>query len=231
MGGLSGTAQGAAGAIQGSFDGLSGAIFGAMNQIIGSVTNGFNTAKSNAISACNELVSQAGNIFNNIGDFAYWAGVHIGEGLANGMRSQLENVARAAQDLVNQADRAVKAKAEIASPSKLFRREGRYMGEGMELGILDKIKSVRNAATKLVKAPEGITYNPALSSNSVNAVSLDKNTIVNAIKTAMRNENVGNTTNVYVDGAIVNDDAQMRSVTEQFIKQYTQRKGMVVANG
>ncbi|MDO5329004.1 MAG: tape measure protein [Coriobacteriia bacterium] len=148
---LAGTGSSTAYAIQGSFDGLSNSIFGVSNQIVGSITNGFNTAKNNAIAACNELVASANSVFNNIGDSAYWAGVHIGEGLANGIRSQEGNVASAASALAAQADIAIRKKAEISSPSKVAKREGAFFGSGWIQGIQSMYKKAREASEGLMK--------------------------------------------------------------------------------
>lgn len=62
-------------------------------------------------------------------------GVMIGEGLANGMRSEVAAVAAAADELVAQADRAARAKAKIHSPSRLFAEIGDFIGQGLAKGI------------------------------------------------------------------------------------------------
>ena len=51
------------------------------------------------------------------------AGVMIGQGLANGIRSQVGAVAAAANELVAQANRAARAAAQIHSPSRSHQRE------------------------------------------------------------------------------------------------------------
>ncbi|WP_242258097.1 tape measure protein [Streptococcus thoraltensis] len=64
------------------------------------------------------------------------AGNWIGQGLANGMRAALGAVTAAANALVAQAERAARAKAEINSPSHLFRDEvGYWIGAGVAVGI------------------------------------------------------------------------------------------------
>ena len=55
--------------------------------------------------------------------------------------------------MVSAANQAVRAKAMIHSPSRLFKKNGIYMGEGQEEGILSKVKDVWKAAKKLVQLP------------------------------------------------------------------------------
>lgn len=84
---------------------------------------------------------------------AYSAGSYISQGFAQGMRSQLGAIRSAAAQMVNAANKAVRAKAMINSPSRLFKKNGVYMGEGQEDGILSKVKDVWKAAKKLVQLP------------------------------------------------------------------------------
>jgi hypothetical protein len=51
------------------------------------------------------------------------------------------------------ADKAVRAKAKIHSPSKVSTKDGRYWGQGLANGIIDKVRAVRNAAERLITLP------------------------------------------------------------------------------
>lgn len=147
---LSGTGVNTALIIQGAFDGLSNAIYGVMQQIIGSITNGFNDGKNNAVSVCMDLLNVITSVLNSIADNAYWAGVHVGEGLANGMLSQMENVGNVANRLIEKTDNAIKKRAEISSPSKMTFEDGKFIAEGVEEGILENIYKPVNAAEKMI---------------------------------------------------------------------------------
>ncbi|HFI0694766.1 TPA: tape measure protein [Streptococcus suis] len=73
-------------------------------------------------------------------------GVMIAQGLAQGMRSALGSVTSAANALVAQAERAARAKAQIHSPSRLFRDNvGRYIAQGIAIGIENNGASVMNS--------------------------------------------------------------------------------------
>lgn len=102
-------------------------------------------------SASGRLVSAVRSALSNVSTYQY--GVYIGQGLANGIWSQLGNVRAAANALVAQAERAIRAKAMIHSPSKLTYQLGEYFGEGFTNGIENLTKDAWKAASDLVSIP------------------------------------------------------------------------------
>lgn len=73
-------------------------------------------------------------------------GSMISQGLAQGMMSSIGSVTAAANALVAQAERAAKAKAQIHSPSRLFRDAiGRFLPMGVAVGIEKNTKYVDKA--------------------------------------------------------------------------------------
>lgn len=60
------------------------------------------------------------------------------------------------------ADAAVRAKAKIASPSKVSAKLGEYWGQGFANGIADMAQNVAKAASKIVAAPNVGTPNLAM---------------------------------------------------------------------
>lgn len=110
------------------------------------------SSKSGAVSgASRRLVSAVRSALSNVSTYQY--GVYIGQGLANGIWSQLGNVRAAANALVAQAERAIRAKAMIHSPSKLTYQLGKYFGEGFTNGIENLTKDAWKAASDLVSIP------------------------------------------------------------------------------
>lgn len=85
---------------------------------------------------------------------AYNNGSNIGNGLAAGMEGALPRVTSAADALVAQAQRATEAKAKIASPSKLFKKLGKFIGLGFAKGIESTAGEVAQAAADLVSIPD-----------------------------------------------------------------------------
>jgi hypothetical protein len=96
---------------------------------------------------------------------AFKSGAYIGIGFAQGMLSQLAIVQSAANKLAAAADKAVRAKAKIHSPSRVATADGRYYGRGLANGLLDMVGTVYNAAEKLLAFPTVSTPNLAMAYN------------------------------------------------------------------
>jgi hypothetical protein len=93
---------------------------------------------------------------------AFSAGAFISQGFAKGMLSCLSMIRSAATQMAAAADKAVRAKAKIASPSKVADKLGSWWGEGYEAGLLGTVKDVWNAAEKLVTIPTVATPDLAM---------------------------------------------------------------------
>lgn len=93
---------------------------------------------------------------------AYSAGAYISKGFAQGMLSQLATIQRAAAQMAAAADKAVRAKAKIHSPSKVANKLGRFWGGGYVGGLEDMKRAAWRAAEKLVSIPNIATPNLAL---------------------------------------------------------------------
>lgn len=91
---------------------------------------------------------------------AYSAGAYISIGFANGMRSQLGAIRSAANQMAAAADKAVRAKAKIHSPSRVSEKLGIYWGEGYANGLSEMFNKVWDMAEQLVTIPQVMT--PAL---------------------------------------------------------------------
>ncbi|HFI0618765.1 TPA: tail tape measure protein [Streptococcus suis] len=86
-------------------------------------------------------------------------GAMIGQGLAQGMYSSLGAVTAAANALVAQAERAARAKAQIHSPSRLFRDSiGRFLPMGVAVGIEKGTKYVDKAIGSMYDNIQAFSY-------------------------------------------------------------------------
>lgn len=86
-------------------------------------------------------------------------GAMIGQGLAQGMYSALGAVTAAANALVAQAERAARAKAQIHSPSRLFRDSvGRFLPMGVAVGIEKGSKYVDKAIGGMYDNIQAFSY-------------------------------------------------------------------------
>lgn len=84
---------------------------------------------------------------------AYSSGYNIGFGFANGMSSTLGYIRSVAAQMAAAADAAVRAKAKIHSPSRVFAGLGVYVGEGFALGIESMSRKVAEATQNIVEIP------------------------------------------------------------------------------
>lgn len=114
---------------------------------------GLSKAPSTATHAINSVVSKLRAGRSRV----YSAGSYISQGFAAGMRSSLGEIRSAAQEMAKAADKAVRAKAKIKSPSRVAKRDGAYWGEGWVGGILSRVRDARKAAQELVQMPRSIT--------------------------------------------------------------------------
>ncbi len=76
------------------------------------------------------------------------SGEMIGQGVAEGILSQVAAVEAAGGALAAAADRGVREKAEIHSPSRMTHRTAAYMGEGAEQGLEESAPKVQKAAER-----------------------------------------------------------------------------------
>lgn len=113
------------------------------------VKSGMNTAKSAASSGVKAVTAK----LKTGSSAARTAGTMISRGFAAGMRSCLGQIRSAANEMVKAANKAIRAKAKIHSPSRVTMAFGEYYGEGYELGILGMVRDAKRAAEKLISVP------------------------------------------------------------------------------
>lgn len=135
-------------------------------------SNGLKAGLAQASSISAKTVAEIISRLNTAASGARSAGRNIGLGLANGMLSTLGTVRKVAAQLASAAEAAIRAKAQIHSPSKVSDRLGAYYGGGFVGGIASKIKEARKMAERLVNIPNvirpkvafaGMGYDGALS--------------------------------------------------------------------
>lgn len=150
---LGSKAKSAMRAVTSAFDSTAGKAKSAGQKVGQGFTQGMQTGLALAPPVASSTVSSVVSTLRSGRSGAYSAGSYISQGFAAGMRSQLGAIRSAAAQMVAAANQAVRAKAMIHSPSRLFKKNGIYMGEGQEEGILSKVKDVWKATKKLVQLP------------------------------------------------------------------------------
>lgn len=117
-----------------------------------SMANGIRSKNSTVTSASRALANAAKAPLSNINTYSY--GAYIGMGLANGMASQVGHVRAVAAQLAAAAEAAIRAKAQIHSPSRVTDKLGNYFGIGWINGIMDHVQEAKQAAMELIQVPE-----------------------------------------------------------------------------
>ena len=126
----------------------SGSFKEAGSTLSSSLAKGLGSTKS-VVSAARKLVTAAKDAINK--NALVEPGKQLSAGLASGMRDALSQVKSAAEELEKQAERAVKAKAKIESPSKVFMKLGGYIGSGFAIGIESYSNKVYRAGNKMAQ--------------------------------------------------------------------------------
>ena len=124
-------------------------------QAIGNNFNsGLASGTAKAVATARTASNNVASAMRSAQGSAYSSGVYIGAGLANGMASQIGRVRSVAAQLAAAAEAAIRAKAQIHSPSKVTDKLGGYFGEGWVNGITGRVKDAKKAAWKLVDIPD-----------------------------------------------------------------------------
>lgn len=135
-------------------------------------------------------------------------GYMIGQGLAVGMRNALGAVTASANALVQQAERAAKAKAKIHLPSRLFRDSvGVFIGQGVAVGITksesDVTDAMDNVLSKITRSTANIdemlasSFDYSVASNVIQDVNVnnDNDSILYVLQQILEKD-----TSVLIDG-------------------------------
>jgi tape measure domain-containing protein len=124
------------------------------NAVGNNFNNGVRNGMNRAVSTARSMSASTVSAMRSAGSGSYSCGVYIGAGLANGMASQVGHVRSVAAQLAAAAEAAIRAKAQIHSPSKVADKLGGYFGEGWVNGISDRVTDAKKAAWKLVDIPD-----------------------------------------------------------------------------
>lgn len=126
---------------------------------------------------------------------AYSAGAYISQGFAQGMSSCLGQIEAAASRMVSAAEKAIRAKAQIHSPSRMTKKDGRYISAGLAIGIRNGISRVKSASKTLAKtaintmkkATKSRKYEDA-ASNAIDKYKTSMNNKVSSITKSLNNK-------------------------------------------
>lgn len=122
-------------------------------QAMNGFNNAFSSGKTKAISIAKAMATSIVSAMKSAQGGAYNSGYYIGVGLANGMEASLGRVRSIAAQLAEAAEKAIRAKAKIHSPSRVSTELGEYYGDGWIGGIQRRMKEAYHVAKELVSIP------------------------------------------------------------------------------
>lgn len=159
---LGSKAKSAMKAVTSAFDDTESKAKSAGQKVGKAFVSGLESGLSNAPVVAAKVSASVSVALNSGQASAYTAGAFISRGFANGMTSMLGVIRSAAAKIAAAADKAIRAKAKIHSPSKVSAQLGTWWGEGYENGLLDTVRNVWAAAERLVSIPSVATPDLAM---------------------------------------------------------------------
>lgn len=125
------------------------------------LSQGIRSGSGQAQSAMSSLMSAVRSAGVSGASQMTYIGRMIGEGVASGMRQALGSVTAAANAIIEQANKAAQAKAQIHSPSRLFAKTvGQFIPAGVGMGIEDNIGSATDSIKMMIDKMSSYQFNP-----------------------------------------------------------------------
>ena len=125
------------------------------------LSQGIRSGSGQAKSAMSSLMSAVRSAGVSGASQMTYVGRMIGEGVATGMRQALGSVTAAANAIIEQANKAARAKAQIHSPSRLFANTvGQFIPAGVGMGIEDNIGSATDSIKMMIDKMASYQFNP-----------------------------------------------------------------------
>lgn len=125
------------------------------------LSQGIRSGSGQAQSAMSSLMSAVRSAGVSGASQMTYIGRMIGEGVASGMRQALGSVTAAANAIIEQANRAARAKAQIHSPSRLFAKTvGQFIPAGVGMGIENNVDSATDSIKMMIDKMSSYQFNP-----------------------------------------------------------------------
>ena len=116
------------------------------------LSTNFATSAQGAVTTAQTTATSITSAFNGLYFEMISIGMHIGEGLVQGMNAMIAQVQASAANLANAASDAIAAAAQVHSPSDITTEIGEYIGEGLPVGMKKSLSGVTAAAGELGRA-------------------------------------------------------------------------------
>ena len=134
------TIQNASSQMSGTFNSLSSSaqstISNMMSNLVSRIQSGMSSANSIVNSTMGSIISTISSYSGSASSSGYNIGYNISAGIANGIWANVGSIESAAQRIINKANEAARAAAQIHSPSRLFASSvGKFIPQGIAMGI------------------------------------------------------------------------------------------------
>ena len=163
LGAIGSKAKSAMSNLTSAFSNAAGKAKSSGNKVGTGFSNGVKSGMTKSVSVAKSGVSKVISALSTGKKRAYNCGRYISIGFSNGMKSMLGTVRATAQQLAESADKAIRAKAKIGSPSKVADKLGSWWGQGYANGIDSMRRKVASVSARLVSIPSVATPDLAMS--------------------------------------------------------------------
>lgn len=145
------------------------------------IVNGARTNANKLGGAINGAINGAARAAGGHSGAFHNVGVNLARGLINGMNSMARQVANTAWNMGHNAAVHVKKGAQVHSPSKFTRRVGRFIDEGLILGMKDNLGGIVATANMIGSKSVNEIKNAMSALNNITIDSLDINPVVTPV--------------------------------------------------
>lgn len=145
------------------------------------IVNGAKESANKLSGAVNGIISNAARAAGSHSGAFHNAGVNLAQGLINGMNSMARQVANTAWNMGHNAAVHVKRGAVVKSPSRFTRQVGRFIDEGLILGMKDNLSGITSTANMIGSKSVNEIKNAMSALNNITIDSLDINPVVTPV--------------------------------------------------
>lgn len=145
------------------------------------IVNGAKESANKLGGAVNGIINNAARAAGSHSGAFHNAGVNLARGLINGMDSMARQVANTAWNMGHNAAVNVKRGAVVKSPSRFTRQVGRFIDEGLILGMKDNLSGITSTANMIGSKSVNEIKNAMSALNNITIDSLDINPVVTPV--------------------------------------------------
>lgn len=169
------------GAVAGAIASRAGAMRDSGNKLGNAIVNGAKAGANKLGGAVSGIINSAARSANGHSNAFHNVGVNLARGLINGMDSMARQVANTAWNMGHNAAVHVKKGAVVKSPSRFTRQVGRFIDEGLILGMKDNLSGITSTANMIGSKSVNEIKNAMSALNNITIDSLDINPVVTPV--------------------------------------------------